>query len=103
MNKRVIECRLKALQKKIDELDTVTVVTNGVDSYLTGGQIQGQTLILTQTSFGNVNIPLIGIERAINFTNLTGLQKQALAECIRGDLVADAFDEPLGYLISKDL
>lgn len=65
---------------------------------ITGGEIVGNTLVIECDS-GNVNIPLEGIECAINFENLKPLQIAALRVAIRGDLVCDAFDTPLGHLL----
>lgn len=82
---------------------------------ITGGSVVGSTLVL-EASTGTVNIPLTGVEAAINFSNLNPLQKQALTECIdfdqltaaqemallgriRGDLIADSLGNPAGYLV----
>lgn len=63
-----------------------------------GGEIVGNTLVI-QCDSGSVNIPLEGVECAINFENLKPIQIAALRVAIRGDLVCDAFDNPLGHLV----
>ena len=95
MNKRLIQCQLKALNKKLQELET----GEAIGSYVTGGRREGQTLILEQTSFGDVNIDLGDFVPVITFENLTTVQCNALSECVRGDAVYDAFGVLLGYLL----
>ena len=99
MNKRVLQCKLKELHKKIESLEeNQGGNSNGITSYLTGYEITGNTLVLKQTEFGSVNIPLdaLGIP---DFDNLTQAQCQAIIQCVKGDAVNDAFGVLLGYLI----
>ena len=42
----------------------------GIDRYILGGQIIGQTLVLNRNTGGSVNIPLSGVEMAIDFSQL---------------------------------
>ena len=72
--------------------------TQQLQELIESGEIIGQTLVLT-TSTGTVNIPLTGVEAAIDFANLSLIQKNALKDCLKGNLLCDAFGNPLGNLI----
>ena len=63
------------------------------------GVIIGDTLVVTNVDGSTTNIPLTGVEGAINFDNLTTTQIESLQAAMKGDLVCDAFDIQLGNLI----
>lgn len=71
---------------------------DGEEFSINSGQLVGNTLVLN-TDTGTVNIPVSGIENAIDFENLTAFQKNALNSCIRGNLVRDAFNVNAGFLL----
>jgi len=71
----------------------------GVDLFLSSGVLVGETLILTMSDQSTVNIPLTGLGGSIDFNNLTAAQKSALLQCVRGDLVCDAFSNDMGFLV----
>ena len=71
---------------------------DGEEFSINSGELVGNTLVLN-TDTGTVNIPVSELENAIDFENLTALQKDALNSCIRGKLVRDAFGVDAGFLL----
>lgn len=94
-------CGDESLERRLLELEKFVsgLTGNTIDKFIEGGSVVGETLVLNLAPNGTVNIPLVGVERAIDFNNLSGLQKEALIGCIRGPLVDDAFGVPIGYLL----
>ena len=62
-----------------------------------GGQLVGDTLVLTLSNNSTVNIPLS--QGTIDLSSLTPLQTQALSTALRGNSVADSFGNIAGYLL----
>lgn len=86
------------------ETDNFVSIVNGgsgvPDGVTVSGQIVGTTLIISTSTGGTVNIPLTGVEAAIDFANLNAVQKSALHECLRGETYQDAFGNDIGYLLT---
>ena len=91
-----IKARLCQLEHALANCDKTS---NGFDQYISGGSIVGSSLVLSLNSGSSVNIPLQGVERAIDFQNLTTVQKNALLECMKGDSIANAFGTIRGHLL----
>ena len=70
-----------------------------IDGVINGGQVIGDTLVITDTNGGTVNIPLIGNGSGIDFSTLIPVHVTALATALRGNLVLDLANNPTGYLL----
>lgn len=89
-----INCKFCDLLKRIKRLESQGAGSNGgIDTYINGGSIVGNTLVLNNTQFGSVNIPLDSL-----FSDLSDIQKQAIRECFVGEGVAGLDGVVVGYL-----
>ena len=86
-------CKIRIINLPGDQSNTV------VDGVVDDGEVVGTTLVLRTTAGGTVNIPLLGSNSAIDFSQLSPSQVSALSTAIRGNLAKDAFGVDLGYLL----
>jgi len=95
MNRKYL-CKINSRLNRLEA--TISGGQNSGTYDISGGSVIGSTLVLNTTN-GTRNIPLTGVEKAIDFDNLTPAQISALADALSGTELLDAFGQSIGFLI----